>query len=272
MPANIAQRVALCGNLSLMETHGTGPEHGTEASKEAALTTPDKIIGAGHSVASFGYKRSEDRREITCSDCGHVYAIALGQQSGHCKKCGNIEFLPLIAKPRPGLGSLTQEILSRRVLPRLESQIDDVRTDPLASFRTTPDGQTVEALRMRFQVEWQLWAMLVRNFHDHSYHMAYVCQCASLHELAKAASRYREHRNVMALSADTRWQAEVAEQMLVRVESIAAMRLNADHGTWWTGVLARFYLMKTEIGALGVGWIVLGLILSLKLLSVLTAR
>ena len=219
-----------------MELHGTGPTEGTEA-----------------------------RREITCSDCGHVYVISLGQQSAHCRECGNIEFIPAARSASAGLGTLSQEILSRRVMPRLEES----KPDPLAAFRSTPDGAAVEELRMRYQVEWQLWAMLVRHFHDHTFHMAYVCQCASLHELDKAAARYREHRNVMALSADTRWQAEVAELMLSRIDSIAAMRMSSDHGTWWTDLLSRFYLMKTEMKALGIGWVALGLIVGFKLLSAL---
>lgn len=224
-----------------MELHGTGPTEGTEA-------RPD-----------------DERRQIACSDCGHVYLISLGQQSAHCRKCGNIEFIPAAGKATGGLGTLTQELLNRRILPRLEES----KPDPVAAFHATPDGAAVEELRMRYQVEWQLWAMLVRNFHDHTFHMAYVCQCASLHELDKAAARYREHRNVMALSSDTRWQAEVAELMLSRIDSIAAMRMSSDHGTWWTSALARFYLMKTSMGALGIGWVVLGLVVGLKLLSAL---
>ena len=224
-----------------MEIHGTGPRDGTEA-------------------------EGAPRREITCSDCGHIYIIAQGQQSAHCRACGNIEFLPLSRGPgSAGLGALTQEILSRRVLPRIEEK----KADPLESFRATPDGAAVEALRMRYQVEWQLWAVLMRHFQDHVYHMAYVCQCASLHELDKAAARYREHRNVMALSHETRWQAEVAELMLSRIDSIAAMRMSSDHGAWWAQLPARFFLMKTEMKALGIGWVVLGIVLGVKLFSAL---
>lgn len=173
------------------------------------------------------------------------------------------------------MAGLAQKLLSRRVLPRLEPKSAPEkpgRPDPLAAFQATPDGQAVEQLRMRYQVEWQLWAALVRQFQDHTFHMAYVCQCASLNELEKAAGRYREHRNVMALSADTRWQAEVAELMLSRIESIAALRITHDRTRWWDQLPARVYLMKTEMRALGIGWIVLGMIIGLKLLSAAAAH
>lgn len=163
------------------------------------------------------------------------------------------------------MGLLTKKILARRILPPAE----EAKPNPLDAFEGTPDGAAVEEIRMRYQVEWQLWAALVRRFNDHTYHMAYVCQCASLHELDKAAARYREHRNVMAVSQETRWQAEVSELMLARIESIAAMRMSSDHGTWWTELLSRVYLMRTEIKALGIGWVVLGMVLGFKVIGAL---
>src|ERR1044072_3374161 len=100
MPASAAQAVALCGNLNFMETHGIHPEAG--------------------------------RKEISCSDCGHVYLIAQGQRSGTCRNCGNVEFFSEAGPASRELTALSEEIAARRVLPRLEER---VAVDPLAAFR-----------------------------------------------------------------------------------------------------------------------------------------
>src|ERR1035437_6944866 len=136
MPARIAHAVALCGNLGFMEAHGIHPRDG--------------------------------RKEITCSDCGHRYVIAEGQRSGNCQICGNIEFLG------DNVAALSQEIVTKMVLPRLQE--DHVAVDSLAPFRESISGEQVEEIRVRFQVEWQLWAALVVRFNDPVYHMAYLTQ------------------------------------------------------------------------------------------------
>lgn len=204
------------------------------------------------------------RKEITCGDCGHVYLIAQGQPSARCVSCGNIEFLPSVDADPKKLNGLSQAIASR-VLPRLQEKA--VAPDPLAPFRATPSGHDVENIRMRFQVEWQLWSVLVKNFHDPAYHMAYISQCTSTHELETAAQRYKEHRSVMALLSDSRWQSEVAELMLSRIEAISLMRLQSGGGGWYSELPVRFYQMRTDSRVMRYLWVLTGVVIMVKIYS-----
>lgn len=231
MPARIAQPVALCGNLSFMEIDVSGS--------------------------------SSVRKEITCTDCGHIYLVAQGQQSSRCQNCGNIEFLPGEKAAPEKLKSLSHQIVAKRVLPRL-----DKGTDFLLPFRATPDAMAVEELRMRYQVEWQLWAVLVKNFQSPVYHMAYFCQATVANQLEQAAERYRQHRAVMALLPDSRWQAEVAELMLSRIESLSIVRMNAEGQGWWAQLPSRFLMLRTDSQIMRYSWIGIGIIVFVKLFSV----
>lgn len=208
------------------------------------------------------------RKEITCGDCGHVYLVAQGQPSGRCQSCGNIEFLPETPADPEKLKALSHDIVARKVLPRLDPGISK-EVDFLTPFRATPDGAAVEEIRIRYQVEWQLWAMLVKNYQNPVYHMAYFCQATAANQLEQAAARYREHRSVMALLADCRWQAEVADLMLSRIESLAMVRMEAEVGSWWSRLEARFYLLRADSRVIRYGWLAIGTMLFVKLFSLL---
>jgi len=191
------------------------------------------------------------RKEITCSDCGHLYVIAQGQHSGRCQLCGNIEFL-----------SNNVAVENQRSAPIL----DPVSDRELQAFHRNVSGERVEEIRMRYQVEWQLWAALVKQFDDPVLHFAYLTQSAVAGELDRAAERYREHRSVMTLLADSRWQAEVADLMLARVENIAVSRMAAQK-VGHRFVLPEWVLLAPFQGnAVRVMWIAFGLIVIARLL------
>jgi hypothetical protein len=211
----------------------------------------------------YGSGTPSVRKEITCGDCGHVYLIAQGQPSARCLNCGNIEFFPQTEGKK--LGALSKEIVAKRVIPRLEEKA--APEDPLVVFRSTPDGGEVEDLRIRYQVEWQLWAMLVKNFQSPAYHMAYLCQATATNELERAAERYRAHLSVMALLPESHWQSEVAELMLSRIETLSLVRMTAEGRGWWAQLPSRFYLMRTDSRAMRVAWLAIGLAIFVKVFS-----
>lgn len=176
-------------------------------------------------------------KEIQCADCGQRYRAALQWRSARCPQCGNIEFFPV------------QE--SGGLAPEEEAAAE------LQRFRGTPSGHEVERLLIRHQVEWQLWAAVVKNFSDPAHHSAYLSLALSFHCLDQAAARYREHQAVMALLPDSRWQAEVAEVMLGRLESLSAVQMQREASglrlpSW-------VLLLPVESRTLRVGWILLGL-------------
>ncbi len=100
--------------------------------------------------------------------------------------------------------------------------------DPLERFSRAPDGNKVNELLYEFQVEWQLWSELVKNFSNPDYHSAYMTRLIQAREFAIGVNRYQEHRSTMALSAETRWQAEVADLMLARIEKLALVRMEME--------------------------------------------
>jgi hypothetical protein len=196
----------------------------------------------------------DGRKEINCSDCGHPYVIAQGQQSSRCLICGNIEFF---AGPRKFVVREAAKIapLERRPAPQ----------SPLVAFEGCPDGVEVERIRSRFQVEWQLWAALVKKFEDPVYHSAYLCQAISAGKLSLATERYREHRSVMALLGDSLWQAEVADLMLLRIERITFSRLEPGRNRF--AVPEWLLLAPLDARVIKVAWIAVGVFVGLKLLG-----
>ncbi|MGZ3655682.1 MAG: hypothetical protein ACXVB9_19945 [Bdellovibrionota bacterium] len=209
-------------------------------------------------METHGIHTGAPRKEITCSDCGHVYLIAQGQRSGACRQCGNVAFVG------ENIEALSVEIVAKRILPRLP-----VRTpppSPLDAFRATPDGLAVEKIRMQYQVEWQLWAALVKNFADPAFHMAYLCQAIAAGELERAAERYREHRSVMAILADSLWQAEASDLMLTRIEAISISRMANARGNYEFDIPGFLKLLPYDSRLAKVGWIAIGLFLAARIL------
>jgi phage FluMu protein Com len=236
------------------------------------------------------------RKAIRCSDCGHLYLIAQGQRSSRCQVCGNIEFLTdqnpgaVAQQPsskvdkRAGLAAFSQELLERKVLPRLkaaeppvgaslapavagdwEAEAQPPEDELQFAFSRVPDGKLVEEIRHRFQVEWQLWAQLVLHFGDPAYHSAYLAQAVTSGRLEKAAERYRLHQATMAPLPADRWQAEVADLMLLRLESLAAAWMEMEgRSTLQLPLWARF--LPLESWAWKAAWLLVGLVLGLRLL------
>ena len=136
--------------------------------------------------------------------------------------------------------------------------VDD-SAEILERFRTTPDGHTVQDYLVRYQVEWQLWARLVQNFSDPALHGAYLARVTHAGAFDEASARYRDHRSVMALSPETHWQAEVAELMLSRVETLAALRME-QAGSDGFRLPAWLYMLPLQSKPFRIAWFTLGLL------------
>ncbi len=147
--------------------------------------------------------------------------------------------------------------------PIAESHSD---TDPLSSFQSNPDGNVVERIRIRYQIEWQLWAALVKQFQDPAYHMAYLCQAISASQLDIASERYREHRSVMALLLDSRWEAQVADLMLARIENITNARMPAASSGLRFALPAWVMLAPFNGKLMKIAWLAIGFFAAMKLL------
>lgn len=169
-----------------------------------------------------------NRKEIRCRDCGHIYLIAWGQKSSRCQDCGNIEFHADDAQPLLDLASPIS-LLKNRVLEKAQKiRVPEPTLDPLLEFQKPADGSKVEDILVAYQVEWQLWAALVKNFQDSNYHAAYLSQIAMRRNFDLASERYLAHRSAMSLLREDAWQAEVADQMLVRIEAISAVGMQSE--------------------------------------------
>lgn len=244
MPARIVQRVALCGNFILMRD-----------------------------MQEHGIRTEGVRKEIRCSDCGHLYLIAEGQQSSRCLVCGNIEFFAANVEPMRDLGFLSKSVLEKRVLPRI--QVPDARTEKpkpfhysLEDFKKTPDGKVVEEILIRYQVEWQLWSMVVRNFQEPAFHSAYLAYAAAYRAFDQASARYRDHRSAMLLLQDSAWQSEVADLMLHRLEAMANVRMELEGRN---GIeLPHFvHLLPSQSRILKYAWFFFGMALLSKLFGII---
>lgn len=212
-------------------------------------------------MEDYGSRTEGMRKEVTCADCGHMYRIAQGQRGSVCSACGNIEF--------HGDGEAgTSRVSDQPIAARRVSSESEEGAGRRSSFQAVPDGREVEDLRVRYQVEWQLWAALVKSFHSPAYHMAYLSAAIAADELDRAGARYREHRSVMALLPDSRWQAEVADLMLERVQAIAAARITLLRGA--SRVKAPFWLMTLPHNSFAVrmAWLSVGAFIAVRLLSI----
>jgi len=243
------------------------------------------------------------RQEIRCRDCGHLYTVDAGARSSRCDVCGNIEFhtaapppprpktfnpepaaaIPATPAPAASHFALSPELLksfaAKNALaepmpeasapaPLAEIPAEPAETEILARFHGMPDGLAVQEIMERYQVEWQHWAALVKNFADPVYHAAYLAHITRERAFDEASARYREHRAVMLLSQNTRWEAEVAELMITRIETLTTLRMErqAQNGfrvpTW-------FYLLPVQSSPFRIAWITLGLLTVAKLFRII---
>ncbi|RYZ99591.1 MAG: hypothetical protein EOP11_19270 [Proteobacteria bacterium] len=148
--------------------------------------------------------------------------------------------------------------------PLTELPRQEPAEDILDRFRKTPDGLEVQAIIERYQVEWQLWATLVKNFGAPAFHAAYLAQITADQNFEEASARYRDHRAVMLLSESTRWEAEVAELMISRVETLATLRLEQQVSTGFR-VPAWLWLLPVQSRPFRIAWITLGMLTMAKL-------
>ncbi|MGE3262825.1 MAG: hypothetical protein AB7K68_13675 [Bacteriovoracia bacterium] len=200
------------------------------------------------------------RQEIRCSDCGHTYLIAEGQLSSRCTHCGNISAHAVSPAPEAAL------VFRETIVPGQKS--------PLDAFQKLPDGLKVQEVLSRYQIEWQLWSVLVRNFSDPVYHAAYLSQAIAASAISEASERYRMHRSAMVLLRDDHWQAEVADLMLTRLERLSLLRMQQ------TERVNYLYLRWAELMAdqplraklIRFGWFVAGMSLFLRLVLPLFNR
>lgn len=226
----------MCGTLILMDLHGT--------------QTP------------------QSGKEIQCSDCGHRYKISPSQRSSRCAACGNIEFLSDSAEPLAEISRASRELLHKNVIPLLaprkaNEKTENSRLDP---FRTTPDGFRVQEILNKYQVEWQLWAMVVKNFGDPAFHGAYMTQILSDGSFDNAINRYQEHRAVMILSRENAWQAEVSDLMLDRVQSLSLMRMKMEGRGF--RLPAWMLLLPIESRIFRMGFILFGMLVIARLFEI----
>lgn len=152
--------------------------------------------------------------------------------------------------------------------PEFKAPQTESAEDILARFRAVPDGLRVQEIIERYQVEWQLWATLVKNFADPAYHAAYLAMVTGARAFDEASVRYREHRSVMALSENTRWEAEVADLMISRIESLTALRMEQEGGRGFR-LATWLYLLPLQSRPFRIAWITLGMLAMARLFRVI---
>ena len=152
----------------------------------------------------------QNRQEFQCKDCGHKYFFAEGQYSSICLHCGNIAYHGIGAeKSRFESTALLGQTVMKRLSEVNEKDID---------WQISQDS--VETIISRFQVEWQLWAQVVLHFNEPAYHMAYITHISTNRIFDIATSRYATHRANSLPIQGLKWEAEMADSMIHRIESL----------------------------------------------------
>lgn len=165
------------------------------------------------------------------------------------------------------------EKLKQRVVERVKTEESSAQGKAreaehsfLEHFQQAPDAQRVQAYIMKYQTEWHLWTVLLKDFSCSDLQYAYISQAVLEGKVAEACQRYRSHSKAMGRLREEKWQATVAEVMLERLESIALVRAQAESKP----VLKLpeiFYTFVMGSKLVGMGWVFLGLFLTLKLLG-----
>jgi hypothetical protein len=203
-------------------------------------------------------------KEIRCADCGHRFLAPAWMRSARCSACGNIQVIGAQEKTGASADMSAARSLLKTALLGPEPVVAELEP-VIHRFQTPPASDRVQEILTKYQVEWQLWAMVAKNFSDPAFHSAYITHIVSRAAFDQAAERYREHRSVMALGRDGLWQAEVADLMLERIEKLANMRMKMEGGG---GIILPYWLLSLPLGkgVFRVAWITLGLVLMFKLL------
>jgi hypothetical protein len=183
-------------------------------------------------------------KEIRCKDCGSVYRIRADQKSGSCPGCGNIQHLS-------GWNDLLNKVNEKAVSK-------EVRLD-LSVFSQIQDGVKVEEILMNHQVEWQIWAAVVKNFSNPLFHSAYLTHLLQTGSFSMGMNRYKEHRGIMVLDMDSRWQADVSDLMLARIEALTETRMKIEGRSFSLAEWLQL-LPLTSSPTFRIAWISLGMI------------
>ncbi len=170
-----------------------------------------------------------------------MFSIPVQQKSGVCPSCGNIE-------QTSGWNDLVNKI-SNRLNPE----------DPLVKFSKPADGIKVEELLIQFQVEWQLWAVVVNQFADPNVHAAYLTHLIQNRAYPKGVQRYTEHRQAMVLLEDSRWQSEICELMLDRIQQLTEARMSVDNSSLRLGEWLMLLPLNSS-STFRIAWVSLGMI------------
>jgi hypothetical protein len=202
---------------------------------------------------------SLERQEIRCSDCRHVYSIVQGLKSGRCPECGNIEFFSQQVAPAKVL------VRPATVIARSAAVEEFLKDSPFATAIGPANHLEIQSILRRYDNEWQLWSALTLHFRWAEYHNAYLSFCARNHCIDKACARYLAHQKIFAPIADESWQAEAAEQMISRAQTLAIVQWERSEGlkpwlksgpyrdkTLWTflWVVVGFILAAVAVGRL----------------------
>ena len=100
----------------------------------------------------------------------------------------------------------------------------------LLSRDSNLDPLEIENISIRNQSEWELWGALVRDFGDRNRHSAYLSFLSRNLCFDKGAARYREHRKQFIGSKTDFWQAEIADEMLEKIQKLCWVQLERTLG------------------------------------------
>ena len=86
------------------------------------------------------------------------------------------------------------------------------------------DPFAIEELSIRNQSEWELWGAIVRDFGNRNLHMAYLSFLGRNLCFDRGAARYREHRRQFITAKADFWQAELADEMLEKIQELCLLQ------------------------------------------------
>lgn len=170
--------------------------------------------------------------------------MALSALSSNCPFCGNIEFF--------GERDAPLAILSRRVLAQWKGKKKEFPKNAISTEKFSTDSLTESSMKplsepgnnpllrakdnsdamgvrggeilAQYQVEWQLWAAVARNFSQTEHHAAYLNLLANTLQFDQGISRYQTHVQTMAQVAEEHWQIELCHKMLAQISTVAIMQ------------------------------------------------
>lgn len=131
--------------------------------------------------------------------------------------------------------------------------------DPLAIFSKPADGAKVEELLIQYQVEWQLWALVVNQFSDANVHAAYLTHIIQSRAYPLGVQRYTEHRQAMMTLEENRWQSEICELMLERIQNLTTARMNVENSSLRLGEWLLLLPLNSS-PTFRIAWVSLGMI------------